>query len=188
MDCVCVPFRGWTGKTKYLSAFERGMVVGARRTGLSVKNCNAAGFFTLNSFPCVSRMVHHPKDIQTSWHNCGEALESTWASIPVECFDTLLSSVHQPVNLQGIPNRSSNFSVEKPMISPVHWVGKVFLFWDHLLCLKRQTLLTWRNGRSVAKLSVPTVPIRQLKTPCLQLLRPLPQQSLILAYLRFHRF
>ena len=36
MDCVCMPFRGWMGKTKYLSAFEWGMVVGARRTNWSV--------------------------------------------------------------------------------------------------------------------------------------------------------
>ena len=50
------------GKTKDLRAFERGMVVGDRGTGLWFKNCNAAGFFTLNSFPCVSRMVHYPKD------------------------------------------------------------------------------------------------------------------------------
>ena len=51
------------GKTK--SAFEQDMVVGARRTGLScVKNCNAAGFFMLKSFPGVSRMFHHPKDSQ----------------------------------------------------------------------------------------------------------------------------
>ena len=40
--------------------FERGIVVGA----MSIMNCSAAGFFTLNSFLCVSRMVHHPKDIQ----------------------------------------------------------------------------------------------------------------------------
>jgi hypothetical protein len=32
MDCVYVPFSGWIGKTKYLSAFEPGMLVGARRT------------------------------------------------------------------------------------------------------------------------------------------------------------
>ena len=31
-----MPFRGGMGKTKDLSAFERGMVVGARCTGLSV--------------------------------------------------------------------------------------------------------------------------------------------------------
>ena len=51
------------GKTKDLSAFKLGMVVVVRCTGC-VQNSNAAGFFTLNSFPCVSRMVHHPKDIQ----------------------------------------------------------------------------------------------------------------------------
>ena len=80
-----------------------------------VKNCNAAVLFTLNSFPCVSRMVRHPKDIQPSWHNCDQpwqhdgwvqhstrhqtvpretssqridttALESTWDSIPMEHF------------------------------------------------------------------------------------------------------
>ena len=34
MDCVCMTFRGWMGKTKYLRAFEQGMVVGTRRTGL----------------------------------------------------------------------------------------------------------------------------------------------------------
>ena len=67
MDCVCEPFRGWMGKTKDLRAFERGMVVGAKCT-VCVKNCNAAGFFMLNSFPCVSRMVH-PKGIQPTWHN-----------------------------------------------------------------------------------------------------------------------
>jgi hypothetical protein len=35
MDCVCLPFMG---KTKYLSVFERGMVVGAKRTNVCVKN------------------------------------------------------------------------------------------------------------------------------------------------------
>jgi hypothetical protein len=44
------------------SAFEQGMVVGTRHN--SLLNRNAAGFFMLNSFPCVSRMVHHPTDIQ----------------------------------------------------------------------------------------------------------------------------
>lgn len=52
------------GKTNDCISFEQGMVVDARHIGLSVKNSNAAGFFTLNSFPCVLRMVHHPKDIQ----------------------------------------------------------------------------------------------------------------------------
>ena len=37
-----------------------------------VKSCNAAVFFTLKGFLCVSRMIHHPKDIQPTWHNCGK--------------------------------------------------------------------------------------------------------------------
>jgi hypothetical protein len=49
------------GKTKYLDPFELGMVVGAP---VCFKNYNAAGFFTLNSFPCVLTMVHNPKGIQ----------------------------------------------------------------------------------------------------------------------------
>jgi hypothetical protein len=52
------------GETKGLSAFEQCMVVGAKRTGLSVKNSMLMRFFTLNSFPCVSRRVNTPKDIQ----------------------------------------------------------------------------------------------------------------------------
>ena len=40
-------------------------------------------FFTLNSFLCASRMVQHPKNSQPNWQ-LWEALESTWASIPVE--------------------------------------------------------------------------------------------------------
>ena len=71
MDCVCVPFRGWMGKTKYLSAFERGSRCQALQFEC-VKTCNAVGFFILNSFLCVSRAVHHPKDIQPTWHNCGK--------------------------------------------------------------------------------------------------------------------
>ena len=52
------------GKTKDLGAFERGIVIGARRTGLSVlRTATLLGFSTLNIFMCVSRMVHHPKDI-----------------------------------------------------------------------------------------------------------------------------
>uniref|UniRef100_A0A8C7UQ04 Ral transcription factor IIIC subunit 5 n=1 Tax=Oncorhynchus mykiss TaxID=8022 RepID=A0A8C7UQ04_ONCMY len=54
------------------------MVVGARRTGLCQER--------QRSFPCVSRMVHHPKDIKPTGHNCGTHWSQTWASIPVECF------------------------------------------------------------------------------------------------------
>ena len=53
-----------------------------------VKNCSAAGFFTFNSFPCVSRMVHHPKDIPPTWHtgNCWKTQQRN-------------SSWHKPVRL-----------------------------------------------------------------------------------------
>jgi hypothetical protein len=88
---VSVPGRLLMGKTKYLSAFEQGMVVGARLTGLSVKNCNAAGLFTLNSFLCVSRMVHHPKDIQPSRHNSGKHWSQHGSSSLWSVFDTLKS-------------------------------------------------------------------------------------------------
>ena len=54
-------------ETTHLSPFELGMVAGTRRTRLSVSR-----IATLNSFPCVSRMVHHPKDIQPTWHNSGK--------------------------------------------------------------------------------------------------------------------
>ena len=94
LDCVCVPFRGWMGKTKYLSAFERGMVVGARRTGLSVsRTAPLLSFSTLNSFLCVSRMV---TDQRTS-SQLDRTLESIgvkhWASIPVERFRYLVESM-----------------------------------------------------------------------------------------------
>ena len=46
------------GKIKYLSAFERDMVAGARRTGLSVSRT----VFHAQQFPCVSIMFHYPKD------------------------------------------------------------------------------------------------------------------------------
>ena len=42
------------GKKKVLSTFERGMVVGCQEHRFEcVKNCNAAGFFTLNNFLCI---------------------------------------------------------------------------------------------------------------------------------------
>jgi hypothetical protein len=84
MDCVCVPFRGLMGKTKYCSAFERGMVVGARHTGLSVSRTATLLGFSLSNIPCVyqewSTSKRHPANMTQLW----EALESTWASITVE--------------------------------------------------------------------------------------------------------
>jgi hypothetical protein len=51
-----LPFIGWMGKTKYLSAFERGTVVGARLTGLSVsrelQSVTEFHFFQQNTRNC----------------------------------------------------------------------------------------------------------------------------------------
>jgi hypothetical protein len=70
------------GKTKDLSAFERGMVVGARRTGLC-QELQSWWVFMFNSFLRVSRTIHHKL-----W----KALESTQASIPVERFRNLVEN------------------------------------------------------------------------------------------------
>jgi hypothetical protein len=51
------------GKTKYFSAFERGMVLGARRTGLSVSRTAMLLGFS-QSISCGSIMIQHLKDIQ----------------------------------------------------------------------------------------------------------------------------
>jgi hypothetical protein len=75
-----------------------------------VKNCNAAGFFTLNHFP-FPRMVLHPKDIKPTWQ-LWEALKSTWGSIPVERFRHLVESMPQQIEdvlratqySEGVPN------------------------------------------------------------------------------------
>jgi hypothetical protein len=98
MDCVCVPFRGWMGKTKYLSAFERDMVVGDGRTGLC-KNCNAAGFFTLNSYPCASGIVHHLNDIQSTWHNRGKHWSQHWPASLWNTFEHLVESLPDKLRL-----------------------------------------------------------------------------------------
>ena len=67
------------GKTKYSSAFERCMVVGARRQEL--QHC---WVFHAQQFPvCIKNggpSKGHPANLTQLW----EALESTWASITVE--------------------------------------------------------------------------------------------------------
>ena len=83
MDCVCVPFRGWMGKTKDWSAFEWGMVVGARRTVLC-QELQCCWVFHTQQFPvCIINgppPKGHPANLTQLW----DALESTWASITVE--------------------------------------------------------------------------------------------------------
>jgi hypothetical protein len=71
------------GKTKYLSAFEMGMVVGDRRTGLC-EDLSLCWVFHIQPFPMYNKngplLKGHPANLTQLW----EALESTWASIPVE--------------------------------------------------------------------------------------------------------
>jgi hypothetical protein len=79
--------------TKDLSAFERGMIISARRTGLSVLRSVTLLGFHAQQFPmCIKNgppSKGHPANLTQLW----EALESTWASIPVECFRPLVESM-----------------------------------------------------------------------------------------------
>ena len=95
-----------------------------------VKNCNAAGVFMFNSFPCASRMVHHLKDIQPTWHNC--ALESKRNSIPVERFQHLVESMPRWIEAvlrtkgeatqykEGVPNVLCTQCLQK-VFTPLHF-------------------------------------------------------------------
>ena len=83
MGCVYVQFRGRMGKTKYLSSFERGMVVGARLISLR-QELQRCWVFHTQQFPvCIKNSPPpngHPANLTQLW----EALEATWASIPVQ--------------------------------------------------------------------------------------------------------
>ena len=80
------------GKTKYLSAFERGMVVGARRTGLC-QELQRCWVFHTQQFPVCIKNGPPPKGHPANLTQLWEALESTWASIPVERFRHLVESM-----------------------------------------------------------------------------------------------
>ena len=81
MDYVCVQDK------IFLRAFDRGMVVGARCTGL-YQELQCCWAFRAQQFPlCINNdppPKGHPAKLTKLW----EALESTWASIPVERFST----------------------------------------------------------------------------------------------------
>ena len=79
------------GKTKELSAFERSMVVGARRTGLCQDLQRCWGFLA-QQFSVRIENGPLPKGHPANLTQLGEALESTWASIPVEHFQHLVES------------------------------------------------------------------------------------------------
>ena len=77
------------GKTKDGSVFGGyGNVVDARRTGLSVSRTATLLGFTRSTVSHVYQEYTwetpkgHPANLTQLW----EALESTWSSIPVECF------------------------------------------------------------------------------------------------------
>ena len=68
MDCVCAPFRGCRIKTKYLSSFERGMVVGDRRTGLSVSRTAMLLGFSHSTVSCVDQERHNAYRTSSQLH------------------------------------------------------------------------------------------------------------------------
>jgi hypothetical protein len=73
------------GKTKNVSAFEQGMLVGARHTSLC-QELQPCWVFHAQQFPVSIESgpptIGHPANSTL----LREALESTWASIPVERF------------------------------------------------------------------------------------------------------
>jgi hypothetical protein len=91
MDCVCVRFRGWMGKTKYLSAFWMGDSSRCQ-THRFVSRTATLQFHAQHFSVClknVSPPKGHPANLTQLW----EALEWTWASIPVECFRHIVESM-----------------------------------------------------------------------------------------------
>jgi hypothetical protein len=96
MDCVCVPFRWWLSKTKYLSAFERGMVVGNMRTSLC-QELQYSCIFHAQQFPVCIEHGPQPKWLPTNLTQLWEVLESTWASIPVKHIRHLVESIARQI-------------------------------------------------------------------------------------------
>ena len=80
------------GKTKYLGTFERGIVVGARDTGLcqELQHC---WVFHAQQFPVCIKNGPPPKGHPAYLTQLWEALESIWASIPMETFRHLVESM-----------------------------------------------------------------------------------------------
>ena len=70
MDGACVPFRGLMRKPQNVSAFERGMVVGARRTGLCQEQ-QCCWVFQAQQFPaCIKNgppPKGHPANLTRLW-------------------------------------------------------------------------------------------------------------------------
>ena len=77
------------GERKYLTAFERGMVVGA----ILYQELQHCWVFHAQQFPVCIKNGPPPKGHPANLTQLWEALESTWASIPVECFLHLVESI-----------------------------------------------------------------------------------------------
>ena len=92
MDCVCA-IQMVNEQDKIYSAFEWGMVVGARRTGLIVSRTATRLGFSQSTVPVCIKNGPPPKGHPANLTQLWEALESTWASIPVEYFQHLVESM-----------------------------------------------------------------------------------------------
>ena len=79
-------------KTKDLSAFERGMVVGPRRISLC-QELQRCWVFHTQQFPVCIKNGPLPKGHPTILTQLWETLELTWASNPVERFRHLVGSI-----------------------------------------------------------------------------------------------
>ena len=131
---VYVPIKGWMGKTKYLSAFERSIIVGARhrcivgarhRCQVWVRNCNTDGFFHAQQFPvCIKNgppPKGHPANITTvgrigvnmSQHPCG--MLSTPCRVHVWRIEAVLRAT--PWGGKSILGRRSFFFRSLPNLS-----------------------------------------------------------------------
>ena len=86
------------GARQDLSDFEQGMVVGACAP-VCVKNCHGAGFFHAQQFPVCIKNGPTPKGHPVNLTQLWEALESTWASIPVERFQHLVKSMPRHIEV-----------------------------------------------------------------------------------------
>ena len=82
------------GKTKYVIAFGQGMVVCARRTGLC-QELQCCWVFQAQQFSGCIKNGSLPKGHPAYLTQLREALESVWASIPVERFGDLVLSMPQ---------------------------------------------------------------------------------------------
>jgi hypothetical protein len=69
------------GNTKELSVFERGLVVGARRTGLC-QELQRCWVFHTQQFPVCIKNGPPPKGHPAKLTQLWLALESTWSCIP----------------------------------------------------------------------------------------------------------